>query len=416
MNQADKDFLTDLFWTAVDAADPMKALPPYLPPKPKGRTIIIGAGKGAAQMAAAFEKLWGAPVSGLIVTRFGFGVACQHVDLLEASHPVPDQNGIDGTQKLLSVVASATADDLIVALICGGGSALLACPPEGFELADEIALNEALLASGAPISAMNAVRKQFSRVKGGRLAALSKAPIVSLIVSDVPGDDPSEIASGPTVPDGSTAALAAAAIDEFGIKLSAKIDAYIRQSPDAPRPDDAVFAKNEVHIVSSARISLNAAAEKARAQGVAAEVLSDKLEGEARDEGQKMGSLAVARAEEAPLILLSGGECTVTIRAKGKGGPNSEFQLGLASAIDGDERIFALSADTDGIDGSEDNAGAFADGRTAAKLRASGKSAEDYLSGNDSWSAFDGLGDIFAPGPTGTNVNDFRAVWVKPKG
>ncbi|MDF8358225.1 MULTISPECIES: glycerate kinase [Ensifer] len=413
-------FLEALFTSAVAAADPEKVIAANLPARPKGRTVVVGAGKGAAQMAAAFERHWDGPLSGVIVTRYGYAAPCETIEVLEASHPLPDENGLLASKRLLAEVGGLTEDDLVVALVCGGGSALLPSPPPGLTLEDEIAVNRALLASGAPISAMNAVRKHVSMIKGGRLAAAAyPAKVVSLIVSDIPGDDPALVASGPTLADASTREDALTLIERYSLDLPAKVMAWIN-SPDsaAPSPDDPRFARNEVRLIASASVSLEAAAAEARAAGIDAIILSDAIEGEARDVGGVHAAIAreVAgrgRPFTKPVVVLSGGETTVTIRGKGKGGRNSEFLLALALGIDGAKGVSALAADTDGIDGSEDNAGAFADDTTIARLAAQRLDAATFLQKNDSWSAFDALGDLFKPGPTGTNVNDFRAILVQ---
>ncbi len=413
-------FLEALFTSAVAAADPEKVIAANLPARPKGRTVVVGAGKGAAQMAAAFERHWDGPLSGVVVTRYGYAAPCEKIEVLEASHPLPDENGLLASKRLLAEVSGLTEDDLVVALVCGGGSALLPSPPPGLTLEDEIAVNRALLASGAPISAMNAVRKHVSMIKGGRLAAAAyPAKVVSLIVSDIPGDDPALVASGPTLADASTREDALTLIERYSLDLPAKVMAWIN-SPDsaAPSPDDPRFARNEVRLIASASVSLEAAAAEARAAGIEAIILSDAIEGEARDVGGVHAAIAreVAgrgRPFTKPVVVLSGGETTVTIRGKGKGGRNSEFLLALALGIDGAKGVSALAADTDGIDGSEDNAGAFADDTTIARLVAQRLDAAAFLQKNDSWSAFDALGDLFKPGPTGTNVNDFRAILVQ---
>lgn len=417
----DKAFLTELFEAAVTAADPRAALRPYLPAKPKGRTVVIGAGKGAAQMGAAFEELWGEPVQGVIVTRYGYATPCKSLRVLEAAHPVPDAAGLEATQALFDAVSGLGPDDLVVALICGGGSALLPAPPDGLTLDDEAALNAALLASGAPISAMNAIRKQVSRIKGGRLAAAAHpARVVSLVVSDVPGDNPAEVASGPTVPDARDRTLARRLIEAHRIDLPQNLSDHLATAPeDAPHPDDPAFANHEVHVVASAALSLEAAAGAAEAAGIPAVILSDAIEGEARDVGQVHAAIAreVAtrnRPFEKPVVILSGGETTVTLTGDGgRGGRNTEFLLSFALSVAGTDGITALAADTDGIDGSEDNAGAFADGTTAARIRTTGHDPAALMAAHDAWGAFDAAGDIFAPGPTGTNVNDFRAILIR---
>jgi hydroxypyruvate reductase len=409
-------FLTRLFGAAVTAADAHAALAPHLPARPKGRTVVVGAGKGAAQLAAAFEDLWDGPLSGVVVTRYGYGCATRAIRVMEAAHPVPDAAGLAATQALFDAVAGLGADDLVIALVCGGGSALLPCPPPGLTLADEQALNAALLASGAPIGVMNAIRKHASGIKGGRLAAAAHpARVLSLIVSDVPGDDPAQVASGPTVPDAVTLADARAMIAARGIVLPDVVMAGLVAAPD---PHDPVFVRNEVRVIASARLSLEAAAAAARAEGIPAVILSDAVEGEAEVIGQMHAAIAREVAAQgrpfaAPVVILSGGETTVTLRHKdGRGGRNTAFLLGFAQAIDGVAGITALAADTDGIDGSQDNAGAFADSGTASAMRAAGIDPADALRRNDAWGAFHAAGTLFVTGPTGTNVNDFRAVLI----
>ncbi|MER9065223.1 glycerate kinase [Mesorhizobium sp. M0902] len=415
-----KSFLISIFNAAVAAADPQRSIKDHLPARPKGRTIVIGAGKGSAQMAAAFEKVWDRPIEGLVVTRYGYGAACRRIEIIEAAHPVPDAAGLEASRRLLEKVQGLTADDLVVALISGGGSALLPSPAEGLTLADEIAVNEALLASGAPIAAMNTIRKHLSSIKGGRLAAAAyPAKVVSLVVSDIPGDDPALVASGPTVPDIGSREDALASIAAYDMKLPASVMAHINSpAADAPRPDDPRFIRNEVHLIASAGVSLEAAAAEARYQGIEAVILSDSIEGEAREVGSVHAAIAreVAtrnRPFAKPVLILSGGETTVTLRAKGKGGRNSEFLLAFAIGISGMAGVHALAADTDGIDGSEDNAGAFADGSTVSRMRKAGVDAKAMLAGNNAWTAFSAVDDLFVPGPTGTNVNDLRAILIK---
>ncbi len=413
-------FLTGLFEAAVAAADPAKALAPVLPEKPKGRTVVIAIGKGGAQLAAAFEDLWGDPVEGVVVTRYGYAAPCRHLTVLEAAHPVPDAAGMAASQTVLQAVSGLGEDDLVVALVCGGGSALLPAPPEGLTLEDEQALNRALLASGAPIGVMNAIRKHVSRIKGGRLAlAAHPARVVSLVVSDVPGDDPAQVASGPTVPDAVTRAEALAHVRTRGIDLPVRVLAHLRsEAADAPMPDDPRFARNETRVIASARLSLEAAARVSEAQGIPAVILSDAIEGEAADVGRVHAAIARecalrARPFQPPVVLLSGGETTVTLTGTpGRGGRNTAFLLGLAEAIDGVAGLTALAADTDGIDGSEDNAGAFADGTLLARLRAAGHDPRAFVQAQDPYGAFAAVGDLFEPGSTGTNVNDFRAILI----
>ena len=415
-----RSILTALFDAAIAAADPEQTIRSHLPEPPKGRTVVVGAGKGVAQLARALENNWNNPLEGVVVTRYGFAVPCRDIEVLEADHPVPDANGLAGSKRLLDAVHGLTADDLVIALICGGASALLASPAEGLTLDDEIAVNSALLASGAPISAMNAIRKQISAIKGGRLAhAAYPARVVSLIVSDIPGDNPADVGSGPTVADATTAADALAAIDRYEIALPQNVLSHIQSAASpAPALHDARLARNSHAVIASAGVSLEAAADKARSLGFDAAILSDAIEGEARESAHMHAAIAreVAlrnRPFAKPVVLLSGGETTVTLHGKGKGGRNTEFLLSLAMDIDGVGGIDALAADTDGIDGSEDNAGAFANGETVSAMRRAGRDPAAMLADNDAWTAFDAIDALFVPGPTGTNVNDFRAILVR---
>jgi len=417
-----RDFLTDLFETAVAAADPMRALADVLPARPKGRTVVVALGKGAAQLAGAFETLWQAPVEGVVVTRYGYVAPCRYLPVLEAAHPVPDAAGLKATEAVLAAVEGLTSDDLVVALVCGGGSALLPAPPEGLRLEDEQALNRALLASGAPIGVMNAIRKHVSRIKGGRLAAAAHpAKVVSLVVSDVPGDDPAQVASGPTVPDAVSRQDALAMIEARNIELPDNILRHLSTDDCmAPRPEDSRFSDNEVRVIASAGLSLEAAAARATAQGISAAILSDAVEGEAHDVGRVHAAMARevalrSRPFTVPVVLLSGGETTVTLGADpGRGGRNTAFLLGLAEGIEGLDAVTALAADTDGIDGTEDNAGGFVDGGSFARLRSRGEDPRGFVRRQDPYAAFEILGDLFVPGPTGTNVNDFRAILIDP--
>jgi len=419
MKDADRRFLIGLFDAAVAAADPYHALAAHMPTPPKGRTIVIGAGKGSAQLAAAFEKLWQGPLEGVVVTRYGFGCPTTIIKVLEASHPVPDEAGLIASHALFDAVKNLNQDDLVVALISGGGSALLPMPADTLALQDEIDLNKALLASGAPISVVNAIRKQISQIKGGRLAlACHPARVVSLIISDIPGDEAADVASGPTVPSAVSRAEARALIEAWRIDLPPRIADFLKSDDNLPpSPDDARFQNHTVRIIASARQSLEAAARFAEAKGIHAVILSDSIEGEARDVGAVHAALLreVAtrnRPFTKPVVILSGGETTVTLKGKGRGGRNGEFLLSLAIAAEG-MTFAALAADTDGIDGSENNAGAFAAGETSARLRALGHNPRGLLAINDSYSAFEALGDLFVPGPTGTNVNDFRAILLR---
>ncbi|WP_371823898.1 glycerate kinase [Phyllobacterium sp. 628] len=416
----DREFFIKLFEAAVEAADPERTIAAHLPPKPKGRTIVIGAGKGSAQMARAFEKAWDGPIEGVVVTRYGFGAPCERIEIIEASHPVPDAAGLVASKRLLETVAGLTADDLVIALISGGGSALLPSPPECMTLEDEIAVNKTLLASGAPISAMNAVRKHLSTIKGGRLAAAAHpARVFSLIVSDIPGDNPAFVASGPTVTDETTREDALRIVERYNLALPPAALKHLQSAnADAPKPSDPEFAAHEHYVIASAAVSLEASARVARDLGIDAVILSDAIEGEAREVAHVHAALAKQVLTKnqpftKPVVILSGGETTVTVRGKGKGGRNSEFLLSLAIDIDGADGITAFAADTDGIDGSEDNAGAFADSGTISRLLAKGLDASAYLNSNDAWSAFNAIDDLFVPGPTGTNVNDLRAILIR---
>lgn len=416
---AARALLRDLLDAAIAAALPNRSIALNLPEKPRGRTVVVGAGKGAAQLAPALETAWNGPLSGVVVTRYGYGAPCGRIEVLEAGHPEPDAAGIIAARRLLGAVSGLGPDDLVIALICGGGSALLPCPPGGLTLADEIALNRALLASGAPISEMNVLRKHVSGIKGGRLArAAAPARVASLVVSDIPGDAPWLVASGPTVPDPAGPEAARAVVRRYRLDLPrAVLDHLARADCAAPMPDDPAFARNTVRVIASAAVSLRAAEAAAAARGLRAVILSDAIEGEAREVARVHAAIArevAARGQPfpRPVVMLSGGETTVTLRARGKGGRNSEFLLSLALGLDGIEGVTALAADTDGIDGSEDNAGGFVDGETVARIRAAGADPRALLDGNDAWTALDLAGDLLVTGPTGTNVNDFRAILI----
>lgn len=417
----DRDQLQRYFDKAVAAAQPDRAVAHHLPERPKGRTIVVGAGKASAQMAKAFEQSWDAPIDdSLVVTRYGYGTECERIEIVEAAHPVPDMAGFLAARRMLEKLSGLRHDDLVVALISGGGSALLPQPAPGLSFEDEQAVNQMLLASGAPISVMNLIRNQLSAIKGGRLAAMaSPARVATLIVSDIPGDDPALVASGPTVPMALTRADARKAVGLYRLDLPpAAAELLASDLNPPPTPDDARFAHNSVSIIASAALSLEAAAIAAKADGLTPHILSDAIEGEARDVALVHAAMAreVAarnRPFQRPALILSGGETTVTIRGDGKGGRNSEFLLAFALAIDGVGGITALAADTDGIDGMGDNAGAFVDGTTAARLRGKGLDPRAMLANNDAYTAFAAIGDLFSPGPTGTNVNDFRAIIVR---
>jgi hydroxypyruvate reductase len=392
-----------MFDAAVAAAAPATALPPCLPRPPKGRTVVVGAGKASAAMAAALEAHWPGELSGLVVTRYGHAVPTRRIEVVEAAHPVPDAAGERAAARILALVEGLGPDDLVLALVSGGASALLALPAPGITLAEKQAVNRALLKSGASIAEMNCVRKHLSRVKGGRLAAAAApARVVALLISDVPGDDPSVIGSGPTVPDPTTVEDARAVLSKYGIAAPAALS-------ETPKR----LANSEVVMVATPQKSLQAAAGVARAHGFAPLLLGDALEGEAREAAKVMAGIARSCAVHGhparpPCVLLSGGETTVTVRGKGRGGRNAEFLLALAIALDGHPKIHALAADTDGIDGSEDNAGALIGPDTLAR----GPDAKARLADNDAYGFFSALGDLVVTGPTLTNVNDFRAILV----
>jgi hydroxypyruvate reductase len=429
---APREFLEHLYRVAVERALPLASMGAYLPAPPKGRTLVLGAGKAGGSMAQALEALWpaDAPLSGLVVTRYGHipprpaGLAAR-IELVEAAHPVPDQAGLDAAQRILALTQGLTADDLVLCLISGGGSSLLTLPAEGLTLADKQRINTQLLESGAHIGEMNCVRKHLSRIKGGRLAAAcAPAQVVTLTISDVPGDDPAVIASGPTVPDASSCADALAILDRYRIEVPPPVRARLESGAlETPKPGDAVFDGHQTHVIAAPQQSLEAAAAAARAVGIEAHVLSDEIEGESREVGKVHGALARAVALRGapfarPCVILSGGETTVTIRprqpgkARGRGGRAGEFCLGLAGALAGREGVWALAADTDGIDGVEDNAGALVTPDTLRRAEAAGVKLADHLDRNDAYGYFDAIGDLLVTGPTHTNVNDFRALLI----
>lgn len=429
------DFLRHLFHVAVQRAQPAHCMAEHvrvLAAQHTGRTLVLGAGKAAGAMAQALEQQWpaDAPLSGLVVTRYGHtpprsaGLP-QRIEVVEAAHPVPDAAGLAAAQRMLALAQGLTADDLVLCLISGGGSALLTLPADGLTLADKQRINQQLLASGAGIGEMNCVRKHLSRIKGGRLAAAcAPARVVTLAISDVPGDDPSTIASGPTVGDATTCADALAILQRYRIALPPAVhQALVDGALETPQPTDAVFASHALHLVATPRQSLEAAASAARAAGIAAHVLSDEVEGESREVGKVHAALARAVALHGqpfarPCVLLSGGETTVTLRpqpagaVKGRGGRAGEFCLGLAQALQGQPGVYALAADTDGIDGVEDNAGARLGPDTLARAQALGLKVDDHLDRNDAYRYFAALGDLVVTGPTHTNVNDFRALLI----
>ncbi len=427
-----KGFLRQLFDAAVARAQPLLNMPHCLPAVPRGRTLVLGAGKAAGAMAHALEALWpaDAELSGLVVTRYHHtpprpqGLV-QRIEVVEASHPVPDEAGLKASERMLALCQGLTHNDLVICLVSGGGSALLTLPAQGLTLADKQQINRALLESGANIVEMNTVRKHLSRIKGGRLAAACHpAQLVTLTISDVPGDDPAVIASGPSVPDSSTCAQAIAILERYRIALPEAVWAALHAGDlETPKPTDPVFQGHSVHMLATPQQSLNAAAELARLAGLNAYVLSDEIEGESREVGKVHAALARAAAKgegpfQKPCLILSGGETTVTVRPqeagtpRGKGGRAGEFCLGLAVALQGQAGVWGLAADTDGIDGVEDNAGAWVAPDTLARADAVGLKPSAYLDRNDSYRFFEALGDLVVSGPTHTNVNDFRALLV----
>ena len=412
--------LRAMFDAAVAAASPELRVPAHLPPPPpKGRTVVIGAGKASAAMAKAVETRWPGPLTGLVVTRYGHAVPCERIEIVEASHPVPDENGHRAASRMLEMVQGLGPDDLVLALVSGGGSALLSLPAPGLALEDKQAVNTALLRSGAPIGEMNIVRKHLSAIKGGRLAAAAHpARLVTLVISDVPGDDPAVIASGPTVPDASTFAEARAVLDKYGIsEPRSAIDHLARAAEETPKPGDPRLANASTVMVASPQLSLEAAAEVARRSGITPLILGDALEGEAREVGRVMAGIArqaALRGQPAPppVVLLSGGETTVTVKGSGRGGRNVEFLLSLAVELDGLPGVFALAADTDGVDGAGEAAGAVVAPDTLLRAAGRGIGAKARLADNDGHGFFEALDDLVVTGPTLTNVNDFRAILV----
>ncbi|HTI01386.1 MAG TPA: glycerate kinase [Acidisoma sp.] len=418
----EQDILSDMFAAALRAADAEAALLPHLPKPPPGRTIVLGAGKAAAAMARAVERHWpeDRPLSGLVITRYGHGVgALKRIAVVEASHPVPDAAGEAAAARILALAQGLSEDDLVLCLISGGGSALLALPAPGLSLADKQGVNRALLKSGAAIDEMNAVRKHLSAIKGGRLAAAAApARVVTLTISDVPGDDPSVIASGPTVPDPSTLADARGVLAHYRIAVPPAVTARLADpAAETPKPGDAVFRRAETHVVAGPQAALEAAAAVARAAGITPLILGNAIEGEAVEVARVMAGIArqcaaYGQPVRPPCVLLSGGETTVTVRGKGRGGRNAEFLLGLAVALGGAPGIHAIACDTDGIDGTEDNAGAVIGPDTLARAAALGIDPKEALRDNDGYSVFQSLGDLIVTGPTLTNVNDFRAILI----
>ncbi len=415
-----KELLRRMFDAAIASAQPAVCIPPHLPDAPRGRTIIVGAGKASAAMARAVENTWQGPLSGLVVTRYGYGVPCNQVEIVEAAHPVPDAAGMRAAQRILQLVDNLHEDDLVLCLISGGGSALMPLPAGGLTLEMKQDVSRALLASGATISEMNCVRRHLSAIKGGRLgAACYPAQVVALLISDVPGDRPVDIASGPTVPDPSTSADALAIVRRYGIEAPRPVLELLEGGgAESIKPGDARMGRASVRTIATPQMALEAAAGVARAAGVAAHILSNAIEGEAREVGKVLAAVAqqVAARDQpvsSPCILLSGGETTVTVRGSGRGGRNVEFLLSLAIALDGQPRIHALAGDTDGVDGQEEIAGAYVSPDSLARARSLGLKPKDMLDCNDAHPFFTALGDSVITGPTLTNVNDFRAILIE---
>jgi hydroxypyruvate reductase len=418
-----KDLLRRMFDAAVARAQPAHCVPGFLPTPPRGRMIVIGCGKASATMAKVVEDNWPGPLSGLVVTRYGYAAPCQRIEIVEAAHPVPDAAGLTGAKRMLDLVKGLSPDDLVLCLISGGGSALLPLPIEGLTLEDKQMVNRALLASGATIGEMNVVRRHLSAIKGGRLAAACHpAKVVSLLISDVPGDEPTVIASGPTVGDSTTCADALAIIKRFAIDLPPRIREVLESGRgESVKPDDPRLAGIDTRLIVTPQLALEAAAEVAGEAGLPAHILGDSIEGEARDVGKVMAGIALQVAKRGqpfarPCVLLSGGETTVTVRGKGRGGRNVEFLLSLAIALDGRPGVHALAADTDGVDGMEEIAGAYTGPDSLARAWAKGIKPSDSLADNDAHSFFQVLGDSLITGPTMTNVNDFRAILIDPAG
>src|ERR1051325_1198681 len=429
--EAIRELLLALFDAALAAADPMRVVPPYLPSPVRGRTVVVGAGKASAAMARAFEKAWAGSLEGLVVTRHGHSVACDQIEIVEASHPVPDRAGEEAARGILDIARGLGPDDQLVCLISGGGSALLALPASGLTLADKQAVTRALLRSGATIGEINTVRKHLSAIKGGRLAAAAApARVITLAISDVPGDEPAVIASGPTVPDPTTFADARAVLSKYEIREPEAVLAHLAAAADeTPKPDNPIFAHGRFELIASPQQALGAAADTALARGVIPIVLSDRIEGEARDVAAVHAAMALqlrtgqfrvgSDIVSLPAVLLSGGETTVTVRGGGRGGRNAEFLLGFAAALandpEGGAGIAALACDTDGIDGTEDNAGAIVYPNTVSRAAAQSIAIKEALAQNDGYGVFAALGDLVVSGPTLTNVNDFRAILVFPR-
>jgi glycerate 2-kinase len=411
--------LRRLFDAAVDSAQPARHIQRYLPDRPRGRLLVIGAGKASAAMARAVEDQWEGPLSGLVVTRSGYAVDCRRIEIIEGSHPVPDASSLRAAERIRDSVKGLSADDLVLCLMSGGASALLTLPLEGLTLHDKQALNRALLSSGASIGEMNCVRRHLSAIKGGRLAAACHpAKVVTLVISDVPGDDPTDIGSGPTVGDPTTCADALSILDRYRLRLAPQVrEALSSGRGESVKPSDPRLQRVETHLIATPQMALEAAAVVARASGVNALILSDRLEGEAREVGKVLAAIALQVAihnepVSTPCVLLSGGETTVTVHGDGRGGRNVEFLMSLGIALNGHPQIHAIAGDTDGVDGSEDIAGAYLAPDSLARARSQGIDPRASLARNDGHGFFGALGDAVVTGPTFTNVNDFRAILI----
>ena len=418
------ELLTGSFAAAVAAADPQRILPAHLPPPPKGRTLVVGAGKAAASMALAVEQYWPAasPLDGVVITRYRHGLLTNRITVIEAGHPVPDAAGEQAAAEILKKVKMLTPQDLLLVLVSGGGSSLLSLPAEGISMADLKQVTKQLLHSGAPIQAMNTVRKHLSQIQGGRLAAASRAPVLALVISDVTGDDPTHIASGPCAPDPTTYADAVAILERYGVQPPPAIAAHLARGArgeiaETPKADDRAFAKTQNKVIATAWQSLQAAADYFCSKGVTPAILGDSVTGEAREVAKVYAALSRAVRDhnapwQPPVALISGGECTVTVRGKGRGGRCAEFLLSLAIDLDAAPNIHALAGDTDGIDGSEDNAGALLMPDSLQRAARKHINAAELLDGNDAYGFFEATGDLVITGPTRTNVNDYRVILV----
>jgi glycerate 2-kinase len=420
-----RELLTSSFRAALAAADPLQIVPAHLPAPPRGRTVVVGAGKAAASMALAVERHWPAdkPLEGVVITRYGHGLPMARIRVVEAGHPVPDEQGEAAAGEILALAQGLGEDDLLLVLVSGGGSSLLSLPVDGVSMADLKAVTRALLASGAPIQDMNTVRKHLSRIQGGRLGLATRARVHALVVSDVTGDDPTHIASGPTVADPTTYEDAREILSRFGVEPPASIAAHLQRGAsgdiaETPKPGDAAFARIDNRVIATAHGSLMAAAAYVQQHGITPVVMGDSVTGEAAEVAKVHAAFARQIREHAhpfkpPVALISGGETTVTLRSKGRGGRCTEFLLSLAVSLEGLEQTWALACDTDGIDGSEDNAGALLTPDALARARGLGLAPKKMLSENDSYGFFAALGDLVVTGPTRTNVNDFRIILVR---